>query len=179
MTGLLGETLSSESCSGKAFDVRGGSGGPLGLVPAAADDPFAGFGLLDGAAHLGHDVVPGAGFAQIEAHAEFAHAGEVSVAFDEAGNGQHAVEVDDFGVGTDPLGGSAVCAERGDFAGADGDRLRGGRAGVHGDDFPVAEDEVGGLGVKGRCKGGDDNGKECAHGVQDTDSGRGASSVDS
>ena len=72
-------------------------------MPAAADDPLAGLGLFDGAGHLGHDVVPGAGFAQVEAHAKFADAGEVSVAFDEAGNGEHAVEVDDFGIGADPL----------------------------------------------------------------------------
>ena len=169
MTGLLGETLSSESWRGKPSTFGVGRLGPLGLVPAAADDPLAGLGLLDGAADLGHDVVPGAGFAQIEAHAEFADAGEVSVAFDEAGNGEHAVEIDDLGVGADPLGGGAVCAERGDFAGADGDRLRGRRAGAHGDDLAVAQDEVGGLGLKGSCKGGDDDGKECAHGVQDTE----------
>ena len=62
-----------------------------------------------------------------------------------------------------------VGAERGDLAGADGDGLRGRLRGVHGDDLAVAEDEVGGLGVKGSCKGGDEDGKECAHAVQDTE----------
>ena len=153
----------------EAFDVGRGRGGPLGLVPAAADDPFAGFGLFDGAGHLSDDVVPGAGFAEVEAHAEFADAGEMSVAFDEAGNGEHAVEIDDLGVGADPLGGGAVGAEGGDLAGADGDGLRGGRGGVHGDDLAVAEDEVRGLGLEGRGKGGDDDGQGYAHTVQNTD----------
>ena len=146
---VVGRDLIERIVQREAFDIRRGRDGPLGLVPAAADDPLAGLGLLDRAAHLRHDVVPGAGFAQVEAHAEFADAGEVPVAFDEAGNGQHAVEIDDLGVGTDPLRGSAIGAERGDLAGADGDRLRGGRGGVHGDDLAVAQDEVRGLCLKG------------------------------
>src|ERR1039457_6209251 len=124
----------------EAFDIGAGRGGPFGLVPAAADNPFAGLGLFGGAGHLSDDVVPGAGFAEVEAHAEFADAGEMSVAFDEAGNGQHAVEVDDSGVGAGPLGGDAIGAECGNLAGAYGDGLRGGRGGVHGDDVIDAGD---------------------------------------
>ncbi len=79
-------------------------------MPAAADDPFAGLGPLGGAGDLGHDLVPGAGFAQIEAEPVFADAGEVAVAFDESGNGELAVQVDDLGLRADPLGGIGVAA---------------------------------------------------------------------
>src|ERR1019366_1222578 len=167
--GVVGRNFVEGIVEREAFDVRGGRGGPLGLVPAAADDPFARFGLFDGAGDLRDDVVPGAGFAEVEAHAEFADTGEMSVAFDEAGNGEHAVEVDDLGVGARPLAGGAVGAEGGDLAGADGEGLGGGRGGVHGDNFAVAEHEVRGLGVERRGQGGEEDGQEYAHTVQNTD----------
>ena len=68
-------------------------------MPAAAFDPVARLGLFDGARHLRDNLVPGSRFAQVQAHAEFADAGEVAVAFNEAGNGEHAMQVDDFGFG--------------------------------------------------------------------------------
>jgi len=47
---------------------------------SAADDPFAGLGMGDGAGDLGDDVVPGAGFAEVEAQAELSDSGEMAVA---------------------------------------------------------------------------------------------------
>src|SRR5580658_7861973 len=96
---------------------------PLGLMPAAANDPFAGLGLLDSAGHLGDDLVPGAGFAQVQTQAVFADAGEVPVAFDETGDGELAMQVDDLGLWADPFGGVGIAAQRRDFVAADGNRL--------------------------------------------------------
>ncbi len=159
--GVVGRDFIERGVEGEAFDVGRGRDGPLGLMPAAADDPLAGLGLLDGAGDLGDDIVPGAGFAEVEAHAEFADAGEVAVAFDEARDGELAMEIDDFGVGPDPTLRGAVGAEGGNFIAAHRDGLRGGRGGIHGDDLAVAEDEVRGLGKKG---GGGKEEDGCAHG---------------
>ena len=150
MTGLFGRNLVEGVVEGEALDVRLGRLAPFGLMPAAADDPLAGFGLLDGARDLGDDLVPRAGFAEVEAHAELAEAGEVAVSLDEAGDGGHAVEVDDLGAGADPFGGVGVAAHAGDGFAADGERLDDGSGGAHGDDLAVAEDEVGGLPEGGR-----------------------------
>src|SRR5437016_817365 len=81
-------------------------------MPPAADDPFPGLRLFDGARHLIDNFVPRPRLAQIEPHAKFADAGEVSMPFDESGNGEHAVKVDDLGVGPDPLRRLVIRAER-------------------------------------------------------------------
>ena len=149
----------------EAFDVGIGRAVPFGLVPAAADDPLAGLGFGGGAGHLGDDIVPGAGFAEVEAEAEFADAGEVAVSFDEAGGGEVAVEVDDFGGGADPAGGVGVAAEGGDAAAADGEGLDDGLGGVHGDDLAVAQDQVGGLRADGGGQGGEGGERGETHGA--------------
>jgi len=147
---LLGGALAGGGGGGDAFAVGGGGGGPLRLVPAAADDPLAGFGLFRGARHLGDDVVPGLRFAEIEAHAELADACEMAVALDEAGDGRHAVEIDDAGLRADPFLNGGVGAECGDAIARDGDGLDDRCGGFECDDLAVAQDERGGLGEGGQ-----------------------------
>src|ERR1019366_5362236 len=118
------------------------------------------------------DLVPGPRFAQVQAHAEFAHAGEVSVALDEARNGEHAVKIDHLGVAADPLGRGAIAAHSGDLAGPDGQGLRGRRGRVHGDDLAVAEHQVRRLGQQGRGKRRDEDGQQYAHGIQHSNPGQ-------
>jgi site-specific DNA-methyltransferase (adenine-specific) len=100
------------------------------------------------------DLIPGAGFAEVEARAEFAEATQMWLSFAEAGDGEHTVEIDDLGAGADPPGGAAVgeglCRERG-------------RAQV--DDFGVAEGEARRLGLEGHGKVCDDDGQGFTHGA--------------
>ena len=159
----------------EAFHVRRRRDRPLRLMPSAADNPLAGFGLFDRAPHLRHDFVPGARFAQIEPHAEFADAGEMPVAFDKARNGQHAVQIDHLRVGSDPLRSSAVGAERRNLAGTHGDCLCGGRGRIHGDDLAVAQDEIRGLCLQRHGERSKGDGQQYTHGIQDTDSRQAAS----
>ena len=148
---------------GKAFHVRRGRDGPLGLVPATADNPLPGLGLLDRAAYLRHNFVPGAGFAQVETHAEFADAREMPVAFDKPGIASMPCRSITFVLGADPPR-SAIGTERGNLAGAYRDRLCGGR-GVHGDDLAVAQDEIRGLCLK-RPANASGDGQQYAHGIR-------------
>jgi hypothetical protein len=91
----------------EALDVRLRCVVPFRLVPAAADDPLTGLGLFGRARHLLHDVVPRARLPQVEPHAKLPDAREMPVAFDEARNGELALEPDDLRVRADELCGIA------------------------------------------------------------------------
>jgi hypothetical protein len=144
---LSGDTLSSDSCSGKPSTL--GSG-------ARSHGP----GLFGGARHLRHNVVPGPRLAQIEALAVFADPGEMAVAFNETGNRELPFQIDDLGIRTDPLGGVGIGPEAGDLVAAHGDGLRGGRRRVHGDDLPVSQHQVRRL--RPRRRGANQN-PDCTH----------------
>ncbi len=124
----------------KALDVWIGRVVPLLLVPTASENPFARLGLLGGARHLRHDLVPGARFAKIEAEAVFANAGEVAVSFDESRDRELAVEIDNLRVGADPFGSVGVTAECGDAVAARGQGLDDGLRRIHRDDLSVTQD---------------------------------------
>src|SRR5262249_30977199 len=95
---------------GVAGDVRGRFLLPLLLVPAAAEDPFAGGRLADGGGDLRDDVVPGLRRAQVEHALRLAEGDEVAVALDEARDGQAALQADDASVLADELADLAVGA---------------------------------------------------------------------
>ena len=98
-TGLLGDTLSSDACSRKAFDVRGRPRRPLLLVPAAAVDPLAGLRLFAASADHRHDLVPAVAFISFNSSSASPIAGEMAVALDEARDHELPLEIDHLSSG--------------------------------------------------------------------------------
>ena len=145
---------------GKSFDIRGRAAVPFVLVPASPDDPLArlhfGHGFFDHA----DDVVPVLRVAKVELDERGAVAHPVSVAFDEAGNRELAVEVDNSCVITDIGFDFLVGAECYNLVPAGRKRLglRHGR--VDGDDFPAQQNEVGGLGAVAAVAGASREGED-------------------
>ncbi len=100
-----------------------GAGGPLGVVPAGADDPCArrqgrrigSDGLLHGGE--GWDVV------EIDREALLAAAGHVGVGIVEAGHDEASREVDDLGVGAAESEDFSVSADGDDGGVGDSDGL--------------------------------------------------------
>ena len=80
-----------------------------------------------------------------------------------------------FVLGPIHRGAALIRAECGDLAAAYRDRLCGGRRGIHGDDLAVAQDEIRGLCLKRHGERSENDGKQYAHGIQDTDSCQAAS----
>ena len=126
----------------KAFDVRGRHLRPLFLVPAAADDPFAGLRLLRRVADHADDLVPVLGGAELQVARRLADAGEVHVRVDEAGHGERALEVDHAGARADVALDVLVRSERDDRVAVDGERLCLRARLVDGDDLPAAQHQI-------------------------------------
>src|SRR6185437_4611057 len=108
--------------------------------------PLAGLGLFYRASYLRHDVVPRARFAKVETEPVLADAGEVAVAFDESGNGELSVKVDDFGLWALQPGHLRIGADRDDLVAANRDRLSRRLSGIHRDHLPALQDQSRRLG---------------------------------
>ena len=80
----------------KPFDVRHWLRRPLVLMPSATDDPLARIRLRRRVADHPHDLIPARRPHQLEVEFAFADVGEVSVPFDEAGNRELTLEIDDL-----------------------------------------------------------------------------------
>src|ERR1700730_6616172 len=84
----------------KALYVRSGRRVPLGLMPAASENPGARRRLLRGIGHHGDDLIPIARGAQVEIHLGLAHAHEMTMTLDETRYGQLTAEINHFCVWT-------------------------------------------------------------------------------
>ena len=114
----------------EAVHVRLWRPGPLGLVPAAPDDPFSGLGSLGGSRNHRDNVIPALRFAQVEAHAELADSGEVAVTFDESGDGEPSLQVDNSGFRPGQAVDFSIAAHGRDPVATDRDGLHHGRGGL-------------------------------------------------
>ncbi len=143
-----GYVLQPDRVVGRDFVEVGGIDvaifGELALVPAGAEDPFAGFGGCGSGLDAADDLGDACGVGQLDV-VELVDAAIliVTVGVDEAGSGGSAVEVEDLGVrvgeGEDLLFG----ADGDDCAVADGEGFGDGVFGVDGEDGSVDEDYVG------------------------------------
>ena len=141
--GVMGRNRAQRSVQRKAFHVRLGRPVPFRLMPAAPHNPLARLGLFHRARHLGHDVIPRAGIAQVQAQAEFAHSEEMAVPLYEAGNRQHATQIDHLGVRPRPARRVGVSPHGRDAVAANRNGLGDGRRRIQGHDFAVAQHQVG------------------------------------
>jgi hypothetical protein len=118
-------------------------------MPAAAEDPFPGLGLVGGNGHHVHHLVPIAYRGEIEDLPGAAEAQEVAVAFDETGDREPAGKLDHLGALTDVGGDLLVAAHRrdGEAGHRDGFGIAEGR--VHRGHLAAAQHQVGGR--HGRC----------------------------
>ena len=123
-------------------DGAAGGGGPLLLVPAAAADEGPGLEGGGGLGHQRHDLVPGLRLPQVELHGRVAHAEEVAVPLDEAGDREAPLEVDDPRLLADQPSDLGLAPHGEDAVPAHGDGLPLGAGGVHGDHAAAREDEV-------------------------------------
>ncbi len=126
---------------------------PLLLVPAPAENPVAGLGVSYGDLDHGDDLVPVGGPGQVERHLGESEVGEVAVAFDESGNRQPAVQVDDLGRLSHVRGDFLVASHRDDSIAGHRDGLGFGNRIVHSDDPSVPEYQVGRREYRGHRRG--------------------------
>ena len=158
--GVVGRNFVERAVQRKAFHIRLRRVVPLGLVPSAPHDPLAMLGLLGGARHLRHDVVPRARLPQVQPQAKLADPSEMPVPLDEARDREHAVQVDDLRARPDPFRRVGIAAQRRDSVPAHRHGLGRGLSGVHGDDLPIAQHQVRGL-PEGHCAS---RKQQCTHG---------------
>ena len=81
----------------ESFDVRRRHRLPFLLVPPASVDPLPGLRLLRGGGDHRHDLVPAGRLHQVQLQLRLSDTVEVAVPFDESGNHELSVEVDDLG----------------------------------------------------------------------------------
>ena len=132
-------------------------------MPAASLDPFARLRLAHRVGDHGDDLVPVADVVEIQDDLRLAEAHVVSVALDETGDQQAALEIDDLGgiadVGLDLL----VAADGRDQVAGDSHRLGFGQVVIDGDDDAVVQNQVGGRHLRGRGRAGDGYGRGRGH----------------
>ena len=152
--------LAQGRVNGQAVDIGIGLAIPFLLVPAAADDRFAGLGLLGRGGHKGHDVVPAMGLRQVQAQLGFAEARKMHMGVDPARSRQLAAEIDDLGGRADIPRNRSARPHRFDAVAPNSQSLdfRPGR--IHRDDAAIGQDEIGGRQLlrRGRSRGGRENG---------------------
>jgi hypothetical protein len=154
--GVVGAHGAQRRVQRHAVDVGRRDARPFLLVPSASANPLAGTGARGRVADHADDVVPAAGFGEIEDRLRFAEVGEVAVALDEAGHQQSSRELDDPRTGADMPANLAVGTDGDDPAVAHRDRLRFGACGIDRHHVPAEEHEVGGRrgsprGKRRRC----------------------------
>ena len=123
---------------------------PLLLMPSPTENPLTGLRISSRVRDHGDDLFPVRGPGEIECQHGPSEVGEVTVAFDEPGNRQLALEVDHLGRLAHVLPDLPVASHRDDAIAGHGDRLGFGKRLVHGDDLSVAEHEVCRRGCTGR-----------------------------
>ncbi|KPK75150.1 MAG: hypothetical protein AMJ79_12405, partial [Phycisphaerae bacterium SM23_30] len=146
--GILAADGGEGMVKGQALKAGGGGAVPFILVPAAADDPRAGLGVLGGVGDESDDFVPGAGRPEVDTHERFAQTHKVAVTVDKAGQGELTIEVDDPGAGADVWFDLMIAADGDEGVAAGGEGPGPGPGGVHGDDFAVQENQIGRFGSK-------------------------------
>ncbi len=121
-----------------------------------------GLAVLAAAATMRDDIIPIARGAQIETHLRFANAHEVAVAFNEAGDGELAAEIDDSRRGAFEPRAVCACSDGDDAAVANGDGMNFWLSRIESDDFAVTQNEVGGSLGENR-RGDEEEKRELSH----------------
>ncbi len=116
---------------------------PLFLVPTAAPDQLTGRRIPGHRVDHRHDLVPVRHIHDIKLHVGIADSEEVTVTLDETGDGQHAVKIDDLGVGTDIRSDLPIRSDGDDGISFDSNGLAIGNVFVHRDDLATSENQVG------------------------------------
>ncbi len=154
--GVIGRHAGEGPVQGKALDIGRRTRHPLFLVPPPSQYPLTGGRFLRCGAHQGDDLVPGLRTHKLQLHFCLADAPQMGVAFDEAGNGKTAVQVDHTGRGAHVGLDVVLAPDCRDSISAYRDGLSDGAPLVDGRDAPVAQHQVGRFGRAGAPQRTDD-----------------------
>src|SRR5260370_4218757 len=124
--------------------------GPEGVVPAAADDPFAGFNFGEPRANALLNFFDGPRAFEIDLQLRLAPARQVHVGVIEAGHNESPGQINDLRPGFFERLDFGVGPDRKDCLGADGHGFGTGLRGVTGINVPVQEDKRGVVADRGR-----------------------------
>ena len=141
--GVAGADFTEFMVNGKTPDMGGWAFIPFGLMPSAANDPLSRDRRSDCNGHPVDDLLPAAGVSEIQSHERLAKRHVVAVSFNESGNGQLSVQIDNPGarrhIGVD----FSIASHRNDPIVASRQGFHPGPGGIHGEYLPVFEDQVG------------------------------------
>jgi hypothetical protein len=139
---MVGDGLTESRMDRVTLDVRLRRRIPLGLVPAATEDPLPDRSLRSGSANVFDKVLPVGRLAEVENHLRLAKLNEMGVPFDESREGGLAFKFKDLRLGTDVLRDVLLCTDCDHATVATRQGLCDGAILVKRDDPATPEDEV-------------------------------------